>query len=138
MLLNSVNNNQFMKNRKEKILIADDDPAILDSLKMMLEIWDYEVEAVSDGDVLSRLKKSKPELLLLDIWMSGTNGLDICKQLKQNSRTKNIPVILFSASQNIKKSTETVGANDFIAKPFDIAELLGKIEKNLVNKKFAN
>lgn len=127
-----------MKNRKEKILIADDDPAILDALKMMLEIWDYDVEAVSDGSVLPRVKTSKPELLLLDIRMSGANGLDICKQIKQNQRTKNIPVILFSANQDIRQSTKEAGANDFIAKPFNIAELLGKIEKNLVNRKLTN
>lgn len=138
MLVSSIDKSQFMKNRKEKILIADDDPAILESLRMMLEIWDYEVESVSDGNVLSKLQKSKPGLLLLDVWMSGVNGVDICKRLKQNPRTKNIPVILFSANSNIKDCTKDSGANDYIEKPFDIAELLGKIEKNLTNKKVVN
>ena len=59
-----------------------------------------------------------PDLLLLDIWMSGTDGLDICKQLKQNTATQHIPIVLLSASREIEKSALDAGANDFLSKPF--------------------
>lgn len=118
---------------KGRILVADDDPAILDSIKMMLEFFDYDVETLADGRVISRLESNKPQLLLLDIWMSGTDGRDICKKLKARADMRDIPVILISASRDLEKSTKEAGANDFIAKPFEMNELLNKIEKYIAN-----
>lgn len=118
---------------KRKILVADDDPAILDSIKMMLEFCDYKVETLADGAVIAKLQQEKPGLVLLDIWMSGTDGRDICKKLKAMKDTKDIPVILISASRDIEKSTKEAGANDFLAKPFEMNELLNKIEKHMIN-----
>lgn len=117
--------------RRRKILVADDDPAILDAIKMMLEFCDYDVDTLADGTVISRLQKEKPELVLLDIWMSGTDGRDICKKLKSAKATRDIPVILLSASRDIEKSSKDAGANDFLAKPFDMNQLLMKIEKHI-------
>lgn len=118
---------------KGKILVADDDPAILDSIKMMLEFCDYDVETLADGRVISKLETNKPQLLLLDIWMSGTDGRDICKKLKSRADMRDIPVILISASRELEKSTKDAGANDFIAKPFEMNELLTKIEKYIAD-----
>lgn len=112
------------------IIVADDDPAILDAISMMLEISGYKVEAVSDGNVIERMGKVKPQLVLLDVLMSGVDGRDICRELKSSSM-KDIPVILFSASHDMVKSVYSVGANDFIAKPFNIDELLTKVEKHM-------
>jgi CheY-like chemotaxis protein len=126
-------NKQTLASAKHKILVADDDPAILDSIKMMLEFCDYEVETLADGTVISKLKQDKPELLLLDIWMSGTDGREVCKKLKATEDTRDIPVILISASRDIEKSTKDAGANDFLAKPFEMNDLLNKIEKHLTN-----
>lgn len=120
-------------NTKHRIMVADDDPAILDALKMMLEICDYEVETVANGAVIPNLKNNHPQLLLLDIWMSGTDGREICKQMKSRAETRNIPVIMISASRDVEKSTKEAGANDFIAKPFEMNDLLNKIEKHLTN-----
>ena len=74
------------------------------------------------------MKMELPDLLLLDIWMSGEDGRDICKKLKQSELTKNIPVIMVSASKDIKESALAAGADDFLAKPFEMNELLGKIK----------
>ncbi|MBA3724624.1 MAG: response regulator [Candidatus Levybacteria bacterium] len=114
---------------KTKILVADDDPAILDAIKMMLEFCDYDVDTIDDGAVIKILRQKKPKLLLLDIWMSGIDGRDICKKLKGLKETRDIPVILISASRDIERSSREAGANDFIAKPFEMNELLTKIEK---------
>src|SRR5687768_11272677 len=99
-------NKNTLESAKRKILVADDDPAILDAIKMMLEFCDYDVETTADGTVISKLKKAKPQLLLLDIWMSGTDGREVCKKIKAREDTRDIPVILISASRDIERSTK--------------------------------
>jgi CheY-like chemotaxis protein len=111
----------------KKILVADDDPAILDALKMMLELEGYEVDTTVDGETIYKMEKEYPDLLLLDIWMSGQDGREICKYLKNNPYTNKISVILISASRDIKQSAIDAGADDFIAKPFQMKELLDKV-----------
>ena len=113
----------------KKILIADDDPAIVDALRLILEEFGYKVITTYDGQKIYRMMKNGPDLLLLDIWMSGEDGRKICKYLKREKLTKNIPIIMISASHDIKKSATEAGADDFLAKPFDMHELITKIEK---------
>ena len=113
----------------KKILVADDDAAICDALQFMLEDEGFIVYTTSDSDTIKTLRKEMPDLLLLDIWMSGEDGRDICKTLKADKKTANIPVILVSASRNLARSAKIGGANDFIAKPFTRDELISKIYK---------
>ncbi|MEP6750357.1 MAG: response regulator [Bacteroidota bacterium] len=115
----------------KRVLVADDDPAILDVMRMMLEFEGYEVITAQNGTAILNMEAELPDLLLLDIWMSGTDGRDICRQLKQSEKTNKIPIVLVSASKDIEKSAREAGANDFIAKPFEMNELLQKIEKNI-------
>lgn len=114
-------------------MIADDDPAILDATSMILEDEGYIVYTTTDGQTVNRIKKSSPDLLLLDIWMSGVDGRDICRSLKADSVTKNLPVIMVSANRDTEKIAKEAGAEDFLAKPFDIEDLLEKVEKYLKN-----
>lgn len=114
----------------KKIMIADDDPGIVDAIEMLLEFEGYQVTSTVDGAEVLDLKDELPDLLLLDIWMSGEDGRDICKKLKQLDATRNMPVIMISASRDIKESAMAAGADDFLAKPFEMNELLEKI-KNL-------
>ena len=114
-------------------MIADDDPAILDATSMILVDEGYDVETTTDCHKLHILKSQLPDLLLLDIWMSGLDGRDVCKFVKKNKRTSHIPVIMISANRDTEKIAKEVGAEDFIAKPFDITELLAKVEKHLKN-----
>lgn len=110
-------------------MIADDDPGIVDAIEMLLEFEGYQVTSTVDGADVLDLKDSLPDLLLLDIWMSGEDGRDICKKLKLQDTTKNLPVIMISASRDIKESAMAAGADDFLAKPFEMNELLNKIKK---------
>lgn len=121
--------------RKKKILIADDDPAILDSVQMLLRFSGYEVDPVLNQNILEEVIAKPPDIILLDIWMSGQDGRELCRDLKNNAQTKKIPVILISAGKNIKKSLQKAGADDFIAKPFEMKELLLKIKKYTSGKK---
>ena len=110
-------------------MIADDDPGIVDAIEMLLEFEGYHVTSTVNGATVLELKDELPDLLLLDIWMSGEDGRDICKKFKQVDLTKNIPVIMISASRDIKESAMAAGADDFLAKPFEMDELIGMIEK---------
>jgi DNA-binding response OmpR family regulator len=117
----------------KKIMIADDDPGIVDAIEMLLEFEGYQVTSTVDGATVLDMKDELPDLLLLDIWMSGEDGRDICKKLKQIETTKNIPVIMISASRDIKESAMSAGADDFLAKPFEMNDLLDKI-RSFTNK----
>jgi len=117
--------------KTKKVLVADDDPAILDVMRMMLEFEGYEVTTTPNGATILQMDSGLPDLLLLDIWMSGTDGRELCRKLKLNEKTKNIPIVLVSASKDVEHSAREAGADDFIAKPFEMNELLQKIEKNI-------
>ena len=117
--------------KQKKILIADDDQVIMDALGAILEFEGYEVVYSVNGASLQNMKNEFPDLLLLDIWMSGIDGRDICKEFKQKENTKNIPIVLISASREIERSALEAGADDFLAKPFEMDDLLKTIEKHL-------
>lgn len=115
--------------KTKKIFIADDDYAIVDATSLMLQAMGYDVSSTLNGATVPVALQSKPDLLLLDIWMSGIDGRDICRQLKADPETVNIPVLMISASRDIRESALISGANDFLAKPFEMNELIDKIEK---------
>ena len=79
-----------------KVLIVDDDIDILTVVEMLLSMNNYTVKAISKWqDITSSIKSFSPDLILLDVALSGADGRDICKQLKQSNETQHIPVILF-------------------------------------------
>jgi DNA-binding response OmpR family regulator len=111
------------------ILIADDDEGILDATSAILEFEGYHVSSTLDGASVLRLEGKLPDLLLLDIWMSGTDGTDVCRQLKNNADTSHLPVIMVSASRDIEQYARDAGADDFLAKPYDMKDLLEKVKR---------
>lgn len=113
---------------KKKILVADDDQAILDVMKLMLEDAGYEVETSMNGETVYKMDHNLPDLLLLDIWMSGTDGCDICRYVKAQKDTQKIPIIMFSANKDGEKIAKEAGAEGFIAKPFEMDHLLSTIQ----------
>lgn len=112
---------------KKKIIVADDDKDIVAVLTMMLEEAGYEVRSTANGHTAQMVRDFLPDLLLLDIWMAGVDGRDVCKYLKSQKLTKHIPIIMISANQDIKKIAREAKADDFIAKPFDMDKLLAKV-----------
>lgn len=113
----------------KKILIADDDPAIIDVLTLMLETGGYKVCVSANKQTVAEVNRILPDLVLLDLLMSGINGDDICKQIKNNLLTKHIPVIVISANKDVKEIAINSCADDFIAKPFEMHKLLQKIAR---------
>lgn len=111
-----------------RILIVDDDPDILEVTSMILETKGYEVDTSGDGNNIVEIM---PDLLLLDIWMSGKYGTDICKELKANDKTRQIKIIMISANRDIAEIARECGADGFISKPFKIKQIVEEIQKHL-------
>ncbi len=110
-----------------KIMVADDDRAIVDAICMYLEFEGYDVKSTVDGSDVLSLSEPLPDLIILDIWMSGVDGMEICRQLKKEKRVSHIPVLMISASRDLQRSAQQAGADDFLAKPFDMKELITRI-----------
>ncbi len=113
----------------KKILVADDDAGIVDVMQILLEDDGFIVITTMDGKKVKLLCKENPDMIFLDIWMSGVDGKVICKELKADPKTSNIPVVMFSANRDTKEIALECGANDFILKPFEIEELLALAHK---------
>lgn len=105
--------------RKKKIYVADDDVNILELMHTILELQGYDVTTSPDGLSLHALNEA-PDMVFLDIAMSGTDGSEICYQYKMNPDTSEVPVVLVSANTNIQEIAGKCGANDVLPKPFDI------------------
>lgn len=118
----------------KKILAVDDDLFILDALTELLKYSGYDVESTPNGeDVFKKIDEYVPDLILLDVMLAGLDGREICRKIKNNELTKNIPVIMVSATPAVNQTIKDFGANDFVAKPFDIFLLLDKIENQLAS-----
>lgn len=114
----------------KKILIVDDDPDILEAVKMILDTEGYESDITTKGDeTYKKINEYKPDLIILDVLLSGNDGRKICKILKSNPSTQQIPLIMISAHPSAKDSVEECGADAFVAKPFSIQQLLDAIDK---------
>jgi len=110
-----------------RVLVVDDNLDILHLVQMVLKNNGFEVLASpKGGDVSENTATFAPEVILLDVYLSGYDGRDICKSLKENEKTKDIPVIMFSAQIKADEIKECK-ADDFIAKPFDVNELISKL-----------
>lgn len=119
-----------------RILIVDDDKDLLTVVKSLLYSKGFDVFVHSEsGNLLEVVKSYRPQLILLDVFLAGVDGLEICKRLKSFPYSRHIPIIIFSAFPRIAESAiYEFGANDFIAKPFEIDELIKKIHKVLSKK----
>ena len=115
-----------------KILVVDDDIDILSVMKILLSMKGFDVEVTSRGEnAVPKIESFKPDVILLDVLISGYDGRAICKQLKSNEATRDIPVIMFSAHPGAAATIAEYGADDFIAKPFDVNNLMKKVNRQL-------
>ncbi|HRN95819.1 MAG TPA: response regulator [Candidatus Levybacteria bacterium] len=108
------------------ILVVDDDAAILEAIQVLLELEGYSVRTATDAQTaLQAVQKHQPQLVVLDVLLSGDDGRDIAKQLKSAPPTSAIPIVMMSAHPNVRQSVIDAGADDFMSKPFDMDVLLG-------------
>jgi DNA-binding response OmpR family regulator len=127
----------------DKILVVDDEPDIINLVSKILEKAGYWVSSAPTGDqALDLIKTEVPDLVLLDLVMPGRSGLEVCQILKSQPKTKNIPVIMFTAlGRDVdKKLSSSAGADAYFTKPFKRAALLAELEgwlKDAQSSKFS-
>lgn len=115
------------------VMVVEDDQDILDALSAILQTKGYQVVAIDSADqVLAALEQNPPQLILLDIWVSGGDGRDLFKQLRQHPIGQTIPVIFVSANMSTPQIAKDLQVDDFIMKPFDVDYLLSVVDKHLV------
>jgi len=115
-----------------KVLVVDDDPEIVTFLSTLLELEGIESSvATSAAAALEQLEQGAPDLVLLDIAMPDRDGIDLCKELKSDPRTAEVPVFVVSArpGKDVVERALAAGAEEFIRKPFENAELISRIRE---------
>jgi two-component system alkaline phosphatase synthesis response regulator PhoP len=126
---------------RHTILMVDDEEDIVEMVRYNLTKEGYDVSGAANGEDAIRIaKKAVPDLIILDLMLPGVDGLDVCKVLKNDQRTKNIPIIMLTA-----KCEETdiilgleLGADDYIAKPFSLKVLRARVKAVLRRTKSAD
>jgi CheY-like chemotaxis protein len=117
----------------KKILVIEDDKDIRDTLVYVLEEQGYEVVSSEEAKILKSLDTIKPDLILLDNWLtewkSDANGQQISKQLKSNPATSHIPIVIISAVSNIQEIAEAGMADDYLRKPFNLTDIIEIVKK---------
>lgn len=114
---------------KRKVLIVEDEPIIGEMMSILLEVGGYKV--ISLADTLSakrRLHENEVGLVLLDLALKGENGQSMCSYIKNDAHLKHLPVILVSANSDLETITKDCGADDHIAKPFDLNHFMDKVK----------
>ena len=114
--------------KKKRIYVADDDANILELMQMILVAKGFDVITSPDGLSLDKLAEV-PDMAFLDIAMSGTDGSEICYEVKHNPRSTELPVVLVSANLNLQDIARECGATDVLAKPFDIKSVVDLARK---------
>ncbi len=118
----------------KKILVCDDDHGILEMLQLILEEEGYQVILEENSvNALKRIESESPDLVLLDIWMPVISGDQILRSLKADPSNLGLPVLMYSASTDGKVIAKNAGADDFLAKPFEIDTLLERVDR-LINR----
>jgi DNA-binding response OmpR family regulator len=118
------------------IILADDDTAMRDVFKIIFQRSGYSVTIYANAEALMKNEFALPDIFILDKQLSGVDGFDVCRYLKKQESTKNVPVLITSASPYIAEAAAEAGADAFIEKPFKMKELLNLVETILNNDYF--
>ena len=122
------------QNYQPRILIVDDQPENIELLSMILAFQGYQVEKCHCGSSAIELARSSPpDLITLDIGMPGMDGFEVCEILKSDRITQEIPIIFISALNISSNKTQAfkIGANDYVTKPFQVEEVIARVELQL-------
>jgi len=121
------------RNGMDKIFVIDDDKNLLQVMKSLLHLRGFNVSTFRNWEIAYKLMKLfKPQLILLDVFLKGIDGLEVCQRLKASPFTKHIPIILCSGYPQIaERGIREYGAADFIAKPFELDDLINKMHSVL-------
>jgi CheY-like chemotaxis protein len=119
-------------NNKHCILVVDDDEDVLFLMKKTLQLEGYDTTISPNGEnIMDIITQTPPDMILLDIQMKGIDGGTICQLIKTNKTTSGIPILMFSANENIASITHRCGADGYIKKPFEPGQFRQTIQQIL-------
>ncbi|MCC8425673.1 response regulator transcription factor [Mucilaginibacter sp. UR6-11] len=114
---------------EKKVLVIEDEPVIAEMMSILLEMGGYKVISLGDtGMARRRLHEKEVGLVLLDLQLSGETGQSMCNYIKTTEDIKHLPVILVSANCDLPQISKDCGADDHIAKPFDLNFFMEKVK----------
>lgn len=120
------------KKHSPVVLVVDDDPDILEALAEILEVEGFEIRRARNGqEALEKLYSPAPQLILLDLMMPVMDGWEFAHRLHQRKDVGNVPVIVLSADRNVGSKAQEIGAVGYLAKPFELNELLELVRSAL-------
>jgi len=116
------------------ILIAEDEPSILESLDFILKRAGWSIESVTDGEAaLTALRRSRPRMVVLDVMLPKRSGFEVLKQIRADDATRDLPVLILTAKGQAqdRRTAEELGADGFVTKPYANAEVVGAVRRLL-------
>lgn len=114
---------------KKKILVCDDALEILEVINIILSENGYQVETIDEcTNLIAKIKEFEPDLILLDLWIKRCDGREVAKQIHSDPEISDIPIIFVSALNELDKIADEANVQGFIKKPFEIDDLLAKVE----------
>lgn len=118
----------------KKVVIVEDEDNVRETIELLLTNAGFTVKSFATGnEILRTIQEFNPDVILLDVILGDIDGRDICREIKANSITSHIPVIMLSGVPDVYNAILDVGANDVISKPFDETTLLNRIDRQLSN-----
>ncbi len=121
----------------KKIIVVDDDQEVLETIELVLEIGGYDVTPIDNAEgIHDTINKTNPDLIILDIVLGKIDGRVVCKEIKNNPKTKHIPILMMSGLYTTKEINKLdTPPDDFMPKPFKMDVLLEKIETLIAKKR---
>jgi CheY-like chemotaxis protein len=116
--------------RQRRVLVVDDDPLILEVLKTVLDLEEFDVVTAADGEAgLERLREQRPDVVVCDVMMPGIDGLEVCRRIKAERETADLPVVLLTARDRAedRAAGEAAGCDAYLTKPFSPLHLIDVI-----------
>lgn len=114
----------------KKILLIEDDKSIVEIISQFISEEGYAIKSYTDGNKIKyKLRKFKPDLLLIDFLLPGKNGDEVIKTVRNCESSRHLPIVMIAANLIYKKRAIVAGANEFLEKPFDMYELLNVIRR---------
>ena len=121
-----------MEDKTKKVLIIEDSENILSLLEAMLSSEGFQIETRENiYNIVHHLKQDAPDLILMDMLLSGANGCDACRDIKMTPELNHIPIVMMSAHPSGELDCGGAGADYFVSKPFEMEELLDIIKKSV-------
>ena len=112
------------------ILVVEDDPQVARLIALVLQRHGQKCEIVADGQTaLARAKEMKPSIIFADLTIKGMNGQALCSTLKSEASTQSIPYVVLSGDRDIAQKARQCGADDYMGKPFEFADLIRLVDK---------